>query len=90
MALKTYRSDDQTIASIQNPEKRVKKEMELSFVLSSIGSNEVGEYGKQVIVRGSTSQTINIRLDIERELARYENLVANRGSKTYTSSSSED
>ncbi len=90
MVLKTYRSDTQSSASIQMPERIVTKETESSLALNSIGSNEVREYGKQVIVRGSTDQIINIRLDMEREVARYENLVANRGSKTYVSTSSEE
>lgn len=59
-------------------------------VSSTHGKNEIKGHGqsRQLTVRGSTSVTVTIPINIDRENARRDNLVANRGAEYFVTSTS--
>lgn len=73
-------------ASVQTTEVQI-KDVTTGQGESTAESPEV-VYGKEVVVRDAAVQRVTVRIHIEREVARYENLVANRGRiETETSTS---
>jgi hypothetical protein len=90
MSLETKKADDVSAVSIPIPDVKIKIVSDIVVSADTTGSNNVTEYGKQVIVRGATQQELRIPINIEREISRYENLVANRGRKEPTTTSTED
>lgn len=90
MAPETQGTENRSIASTQSGESIIKTVGIAGIRRSSTGSNNVVAYGKQVIVRGASGQSVRIPIDIEREMARYENLMANRGRTEPASTSTED
>lgn len=90
MAPETQRTENRSIASTQSQASDTKIINVVGVTTSSTGSNNVANYGKQVIVRGASGQIVRIPIDIDREIARYDNLIANRGLKEPVSTSTED
>lgn len=91
MSLRTQATENDSSASIQEEVSvvAIAKAGRATVVSTSKCVNDVGEYGMQVVVRAATTRNVIIPIDIGREKARYENLTANRGVKTYSTSSEE-
>lgn len=89
MSLTTQTTESGSSASIQTEVSAVTvtKAGNTAVPSTSKCGNDVGEYGMQVVVRVATTRNVTIPIDIAREQARYENLAANRGVKTYSTSS---
>ncbi|MBX3305638.1 MAG: hypothetical protein KF751_06225 [Nitrospira sp.] len=88
MSLTTQTTKNESSASIQKDDSAVVVPTTGKTVVVSTSNygNDVGQYGMQVVVRAATTRNVTIPIDIAREQTRYENLTANRGVKTYSTS----
>lgn len=91
MSLKTQPTENESSASSQNEVSTVSivKAEGTAVPSTSKCSNDIGEYGMQVVVQVATTRNVTIPIVIAREQARYDNLIANRGVKSYSTSSEE-